>query len=72
MKTCCEYLRGLRYTLRMMGIPYDLPSYIYGYNQSVLKNSTSPYSILTKKSCPIAYHFVRECVARDECRITYI
>ena len=28
MKTCCEYLKGLRYKLRMMGIPVDFPCYI--------------------------------------------
>ena len=72
MKECCEYLRGLRYKLRMMGIPCDFPSYIYGDNQSVLVNSTVPTSILKKKSCSIAYHFVREGVAADEWRITYI
>ncbi len=26
MKTCCEYVRGLRYKLRMMGIPVDFPA----------------------------------------------
>ena len=28
MKNCCEYLRGLRYKLRMMGIPVLGPTYI--------------------------------------------
>ena len=72
MKQCCEYLRGLRYKLRMMGIPCDFPSYIYGDNQSVLVNSSVPTSVLKKKSCSIAYHFVREGVAADEWRMTYI
>ena len=72
MKECCEYLRGLRYKLRMMGIPCDYPSYIYGDNQSVLVNSSVPTSTLKKKSCSIAYHFVREGVAADEWRMTYI
>ena len=72
MKECCEYLRGLRYKLRMMGIPCEFPSYIFGDNQSVLVNSTVPESMLRKKSSSIAYHFVRECVAADECRIAYI
>jgi hypothetical protein len=72
MKTCCEYLRGLRYKLRMMGIPCDFPAYVYGDNQSVLSNSTLPFSTLKKKSSSIAYHFVREGVAKDEWRTTYI
>ena len=72
MKECCEYLRGLRYKLRMMGIPCDFPSYIYGDNQSVLVNSTIPTSVLKKKSSSTAYHHVREGVANDEWRITYV
>ena len=72
MKQCCEYLRGLRYKLRMMGIPIDGPSYIYGDNQSVLANTTVPESTLKKKSQSIAYHFVREGAARGEWRTTYI
>ena len=72
MKICCEYLRGLRYKLRMMGIPCDFPSYIFGDNQSVLANTTKPFSMLRKKSCSIAYHFVREGVSKDEWRTTYI
>jgi hypothetical protein len=72
MKQCCEYIRGLRYKLRMMGIPVTLPTYVFGDNQSVLANTTNPYSQLKKKSSSIAYHFVREGTARDEWRTTYL
>ena len=72
MKQCCEYIRGLRYKLRMMGIPVDLPTYIFGDNQSVLANTTNPHSTLKKKSSSIAYHFVREGTAKDEWRTTYL
>ena len=72
MKQCCEYIRGLRYKLRMMGIPVIGPCYIAGDNQSVLANTTEPGSTLKKKSQSIAYHFVREGVARDEWRTAYI
>ena len=71
MKQCCEYLRGLRYKLRMMGIPVDGPVYIYGDNQSVLA-TTNPDSVLKKKSQSIAYHFVREGAARGEWRTSYV
>ena len=33
MKHCCEYLRGLRYKLRMMRIEVKGPAYIWGDNQ---------------------------------------
>ena len=72
MKQCCEYIRGLRYKLRMMGIPVIGPAFIYGDNQSVLANTTIPDSTLKKKSQSIAYHFVREGAARDEWRTTYV
>ena len=58
MKQCCEYVRGLRYKLRMMGISCEDPTFIYGDNQSVLANTTIPDSTLKKKSHSIAYHFV--------------
>ena len=72
MKEACEYIRGLRYKLRMMGIACDHPTYIHGDNKSVLVNSTIPTSVLKKKSCSIAYHFVREGVASDKWRIEYV
>ena len=72
MKQCCEYLRGLRYKLRMMGIPCDYPVYIQGDNQSVLANTTMPNSTLKKKNQSIAYHFIREGAARDEWRTSYV
>ena len=65
MKKCCEYLRGIHYKLRMMGIPCEVPSYISGGNQSVLANMTIPDSNLKKKSQITAYHFFREGAARD-------
>ena len=72
MKQCCEYIRGLRYKLRMMGIPVVGHAYVFGDNQSVLANTTIPDSTLKKKSQSIAYHFVREGSARNEWRTTYI
>ena len=72
MKQCCEYLRGLRYKLRMMGIPVNGPAYIRGDNKSVLANSSIPDSTLKKKSQSIVYHFIREGCARDEWRISYV
>ena len=72
MKQCCEYLRGLRYKLRMMGIPVEGCSYIHADNKSVLANASIPDSTLKKKSQSIAYHFVREGAARDEWRTAYV
>ena len=72
MKQAAEYVRGLRYKLRMMAIKVDEPAFIFGDKKSVLFNTTSPGKTLKKKSNAIAYHFVREGVARDEWRTAYV
>lgn len=72
MKQCCEYIQGLRYKLRMMGIPIAGCTYIYGDNQSVLANTSVPESTLKKKLQSIAYHFVPEGVSQDEWRTAYV
>jgi hypothetical protein len=71
MKVATETLRGLRYKLRMMGIPLSGPSYVFSDNQSVLCNTTAPESMLKKKSNSIAYHCVREAVAMEEIVTAY-
>ena len=71
LKQRTEYIRGLRYKLRMMGIAIDGLAYIYADNKSVLANATTPQSMLKKKSKAIAYHFVREGCACDEWRTAY-
>ena len=63
MRQCCEYLNGLRYKLRMMGIPVMNPCFIYGDNQSVLWNTSSPDSMLKKKTAGVSYHFLHEGVS---------
>ena len=72
MKQCCEYVRRLRYKLRMMGIPVEQSTYIFGDSKSVLHNISSPHSVLKKKSSSILYHFIREGCARNEWMTTYL
>ena len=71
-KQAIEYVKGFRYKLRMMGIPVEDPTLIFGDNQSVLANTTIPKSMLNKKTQSIAYHFVQEGCARDEWQTAYI
>jgi len=66
MKHGMEKLRGLRYKLRMMGVPVTGPSYIYGDNMSVINNTQRPESTLKKKNNSICYHAIRESVAMGE------
>ena len=72
LKVATEILCGLRYKLRMMGIPIVGPSYIHcDNNLVVLVTSTGPASTLKKKSNFIAYHAVRWSVAADKQRVTH-
>jgi hypothetical protein len=54
-----------------MGIPIFGPSFIHCDNNLVVINSSSPASTLKKKSNSIAFHCVRESVAKDEQRVAY-
>ena len=56
----------------MMGTSVEGPACILGDNLSVLANTTIVDSTLKKKSQSIAYHFVREGVARDEWRTAHV
>eukprot|EP00804_Cyclotella_cryptica_P001676 CCRYP_009051-RA/>CCRYP_009051-RA protein AED:0.08 eAED:0.08 QI:0/0/0/1/0.5/0.6/5/0/841 len=72
MKHGIENLRGIRYKLRMMGVPIKGPSYVYGDNMSVVTNVSKPESTLRKKSNSICYHAVREAVAMGEALVAHI
>ena len=72
MKQGMETLRGLRYKLRMMGVPISGPSFIYGDNLSVVRNTQRPESTLRKKSNSICYHAVRESVAMGKSLVGHV
>ncbi len=72
MKHRIKTLKGLRYKIRMMGIPLSGPTYIYGDNKSQVTNSSRPKSILKKKWHSICYHAIRELVATGETLPTHI
>ena len=60
MKTAVELIEGLRYKLRMMGVPLEGATRVFADNMSVVHNCSNPVSQLKKKSNSIAYHYVRE------------
>jgi hypothetical protein len=72
LRILVEMLEGLRYKLRMFGIPIDGPSNVFCDNKSVVTNSTVPTSTLKKKHNSIAYHRVREAVAAGTLRIAKV
>ena len=55
-----------------MGIPFISPAFMFGDNQSVLANTTVPYSTLKNKSHSIHYHFLPEGAAHDKLSTAYV
>ena len=60
---------ALRYKLRMFGIPIDGAADVFCDNQGVVKNTSLPESVLSKKHNAINYHAVREAVAAGIMRV---
>ena len=78
MKQAIELVKGLKYKLRMFGVPLEgtmkngilqQPANMYCDNEAVYKNITIPTSVLSKKMHGISYHFCREAVASGTCRV---
>jgi len=70
LKTAMEMVIGVRYKLRMMGVPIEGPTRFCMDNTSVVNNTSIPSSTL-KKSNSIAYHFLREKIAARVGYVTY-
>jgi hypothetical protein len=71
LRTAIEMIKGLRYKLRMLGVPLDGHAHIRVDNQSVVFNTTIPESTLKKKCNAISYHFVREAIASGIGKVSY-
>ena len=70
MKQAVEIVKGLKYKLRMFGVPLaGIESNGNLHNEAVYKNLSIPTSVLNKKMHGISYHFCREAVASGTCRI---
>ncbi len=69
MRSAVDLIEGLRYKLRMFGIPIEGPTDIFCDNEAVTKNCGIPESTLKKKHHSIAYHRNREAVAAGTVRI---
>jgi hypothetical protein len=67
-----ELVEGLRYKLRMMGIPIAGPATLLCDNASVVANASRPDSTLKKKHNSIAYHRVREAAAAGTLRVVKV
>ena len=72
MNTCVEHIIGLKFKLRMFGIPIDRESRILNDNKSVVDSSSKLKSTLNKKHNLIEYHLSRWNVAAGFVRIRCI
>ena len=72
MKQAVEIIKGLKYKLRMFGVPIEekvinnktrQPANIFCDNEAVYKNVSVPTSVLNKKMHGISIHFCGEAVA---------
>jgi hypothetical protein len=72
MHQVTDMIEGLRYKLRMFGVPLEGPANVLSVNQAVILNSTVPSSTLRCKHNAICYHRVREAVAAGNIRIAKV
>jgi hypothetical protein len=71
LKTAVEMVEGLRYKLRMLGVPMEGATNVFCDNESIVKNSSRPESTLKKRHNAIAYHRCREAQAAGIIRIAF-
>ncbi len=64
LRTARDLIITIRYKLRMfVGVPLEGPAQVFCDNEGVVKNSSVPESVLTKKHNAINYHAVQEAAA---------
>jgi hypothetical protein len=72
MRVAIDLIEGLRYKLRMMGVPIDGSTKVYCDNDAVVKTTTHPESTLKKKHNAINYHRAREAQAAGHIQVAWI
>jgi hypothetical protein len=72
MRIAIDLIEGLRYKLRMMGVPVKESTKVYCDNDSVVKSTTHPDDTLKKKHNAINYHGAREAQAAGHIQIAWI
>ena len=72
MKHGMEHIQGLWYKLLTMGVPIEGPAYVYGYNMSIIYNTSRTEPTLKKNENSVCYHAIRELAAMGEIMITNV
>ena len=69
LKNAVEIVEALRYKLRIIGVPIEVPTNVFCENESVYNNVLTPESVLKKNHHSIAYYRCREAVSALTIRI---
>ena len=69
MRIAKEMIVAIRYKLRMFGVPVVGPASLLCDNRGVVKNTSLPASVLSKRHNAINYHAVREAAAAGILRV---
>jgi hypothetical protein len=69
LQICKEEIVAIRNKLRMFDVEIDDPANVFCDNHGVVKNISTPESMLMKKHNAINYHVVREAVAASILRV---
>ena len=72
MRQAIDLIEALRYKLRMMGVPVEKATKVYGDNESVVNAMTRPEAQLKKKHNAINFHRCREAIAAGHIRVAWI
>ena len=68
MRVAVEMIEGLRYKLRMLGVPLEGECAVFCDNNSVVLN-VRPESALKKKHVAVNWHRVREAIAAGTIKV---
>ena len=69
MKTCSEAIIGVRFRLRIFGVPVNTAANVLCVNEAVVNNFTKLQSKLHKKHSSVAYHATRWAVVSKIIRV---
>mmetsp|Transcript_15229 Transcript_15229/g.22948 ORF Transcript_15229/g.22948 Transcript_15229/m.22948 type:complete len:216 (+) Transcript_15229:564-1211(+) len=72
MRAARDLTVALRIKLKMFGVPIDGPADFFCDNDSVVKNTSIPSSVLAKKHNSVNFHIIRESAAAGILRVTKI
>ncbi len=72
MRNARDLTVALRIKLKMLGVPIDGPADFFCENDSVVKNTSIPESVLAKKHNSVNFHIIRESAAAGILRVTKI